>query len=193
MDNMKIDQLPGATEINFEFFKDGKVMMTSNPATDANKAKGKWNYDPNNKHIKIITNNKNTGEIINLDEQVFIMQMNTDKNGSPSGELKTVFKPKFIDSNRQTQKQTTSSRLLIKNTSLKNPDSAILYVGSQNIIEIEGAQNDVSITATGATIKKTGRTKFIVIPSKQGSVFISVSQNFKMIATKQYTAVLPKK
>lgn len=192
MGNTRIDQLPGATELNFEFLKDGTVVTSSNP-TDRDKTKGKWSYEPSKKHIKIITNNKNTVEIIDLNEQMFVMQMNTDKNEFPSGDLKTIFKPKLTVSNQQMQKQMTTSQVQIKNTSLKNTDSAILYIGVENMIEIEGAQNNVSITVTGATIKKVGAAKFIVSPSKPGRIAISVSQDFKMIAIKEYTAVLQKK
>lgn len=190
MGNMKIEQLPGATEINYEFLKNGTVIMTTSPATDKEKTKGSWSYDAKNKRIKIVTYNKNTGVITDLNDSLFVMQMNTDKNGSAEGELKIVCKPKVKESIQQEQVETNTSSVQIKNISLKNTDAAVLYVGIQNIIEIEGVQGNVSISATPtATIKKISENKFAVIPSGKGTVVVTVTQNYKMIGSKTYTAI----
>jgi hypothetical protein len=191
MGNARIGRIPGATEINHEFSKDGTFITTSDDPTD--KTKGSWNYDSKKKLIKLIIGGRSTGQIISLKDDEFLLQMSLDKSGSSDTEIKMVYKPKTSASTATVKKTTTSSTVHLKNASLKNPDSAILYVGVQNMIEIEGAQSNISISVTGATIQKVADTKFIVIPSRQGSIVISVSQNFKMIASKQYTAVLPKK
>jgi hypothetical protein len=190
MGNMKIEQPPGATEINYEFLKNGTVIMTTSAATDKDKTRGSWIYDVKNKRVKIVTYNKNTGVITGLNNSMLIMQMNTDKNGFAEGELKMVCKPKMNESTQPEQKQTATPLIQIKNTSLKNPDSAILCIGIKNVIEISGLQGNVSISVTtGATIKKIAENKFEVIPSRKGSFFIRVAQNNKNVGAKSYTAV----
>ena len=77
---MKIERMPGATEINFEFNKDKTFIKTSNDPKD--KAKGTWSYDPQKKLIKIIVNGRNDMNIISLKEAQFIALFDT-KEATP--------------------------------------------------------------------------------------------------------------
>ena len=93
MGNEKIGRIPGATEINYEFFKDKTFIMTSNDPTD--KTKGTWTYDPKKKIIKLIINGKSNATIISLKEGEFIELADT-KEATPDDpmEIKVVYKIK---------------------------------------------------------------------------------------------------
>jgi hypothetical protein len=93
MGDMKIGRMPGATEINYEFYKDKTFVMTSNDPKD--KTKGTWAYDPKKKIIKLTINGRSNASIISLKEGEFIELADT-KDATPDDpmEIKVVYKIK---------------------------------------------------------------------------------------------------
>lgn len=194
MGTMKISRTAGAPEFNYEFFKDQTFLLTSNDPKE--REKGKWIYDPKKKLIQLSFTDRNPGDLIALSKNELIMRLNLEKDNPQKPEIKLVLKPRTDTSSTPMQKtgRTTaaSNSVNIKNASLKNSDSAILYVGRNNVIEIEGAEETVmmSVAGSGARVTKIDKRKFIVTVSKEGSVVISAIQNYKTVATKQFKAVL---
>jgi hypothetical protein len=89
---MKIGQLPGASEINYEFSRDHSFLMTSNDPKE--KRKGFWRYDPKKKQISLTINGRTNMRIISLKEDEFVALADT-KNATPDDpmEISLVYKP----------------------------------------------------------------------------------------------------
>ena len=93
MGNMKIRRIPSATEINFEFYKDKSLLLTSNDSKV--KAKGTWAYDTKKKIIKLTVNGNSNSNVISLKEGELIMLVDT-KEATPDDpmDIKMVYKIK---------------------------------------------------------------------------------------------------
>ena len=202
MGGMKIGRMPDATEINYQFNKDKTFFMTSDDPID--KTKGTWSYDPKKKLIRLTLNGKSSSSVVSLknDELVMIAEPN---GATPEDlpEMRMIFKPKISSSVKLTSAKPKDeslkpSAITIKNTILKNPDSAILYVGIQNIIEIEGVQNNnehkilASVSRSDASIRKVSENRYIVLPTKTGVLTIMFYRTPKVLATKQFNIVSKK-
>lgn len=93
MGGMKIERIPGATEINYEFNKDNTFLMTSNDPKD--RTKGTWSFDPKKKIIRLTINGNSKMNIISIKEGELIMLADT-KEATPGDpmELKLYYKIK---------------------------------------------------------------------------------------------------
>ena len=93
MGNMKIGRIPDATEINFEFYKDKSLLLTSNDSKV--KTKGTWAYDTKKKIIKLTVNGNSNSNVISLKEGELIMLVDT-KEATPDDpmDIKMVYKIK---------------------------------------------------------------------------------------------------
>jgi hypothetical protein len=92
MGGMKIQRMPGATEMNLEFNKDKTFIKTGKDPKD--KTKGAWSYDPKKKQIMMKVSGKSI-EIISLKEDQFVMLADT-KEATPDDptEIRLVYKLK---------------------------------------------------------------------------------------------------
>ncbi|MBI1782221.1 MAG: hypothetical protein HYR66_12785 [Sphingobacteriales bacterium] len=93
MGGMKIERIPGATEINYEFNKDKTFLMTSDDPKD--KTKGTWSFDPKKKIIRLTINGNSKMKIISIKEGELIMLADT-KEATPGDpmEIKLYYKIK---------------------------------------------------------------------------------------------------
>ncbi len=76
----------------------------------------------------------------------------------------------------------------MKNMSLKHPDSALLYIGVQNYIEISGLDNytNLELKSSSGTVYPSEDGKFYLMVRRQGADTVMLFQNRKLIFTKIY-------
>lgn len=78
--NEKVGASPGAAVMNFEFGKDGSVLVTTNsPGQDA---KGTWTYDAAKRLIRMTINKQSRSTITSLKRNELIMSIDT-KDATP--------------------------------------------------------------------------------------------------------------
>jgi hypothetical protein len=80
MGGTKIGKMPGATESNYEFYKDRTFVLTSN--TNSTKVKGAWSYDQSKKNIKLTIAGRSNIRIISLKGDQLEMLVDT-KDATP--------------------------------------------------------------------------------------------------------------
>jgi hypothetical protein len=80
MGGTKIGKMPGATESNFEFFKDKTFVLTSN--TTSTKTTGTWSYDQGKKNIKLTIGGRSNLRVISLKDDQLEMLADT-KDATP--------------------------------------------------------------------------------------------------------------
>lgn len=93
MGGMKIERLPTAAQVNYEFLTDKTFTITGNDGTQ--KVKGSWTYLPDKKMIKLVSNGKNNTNIVSLKSGEFVLIANT-RSATPDDPMpmKMVFKVK---------------------------------------------------------------------------------------------------
>lgn len=77
----------------------------------------------------------------------------------------------------------------MKNMSLKHPDSALLYIGAQNFIEISGLDNytNLELKSSSGTVNPFEDGKFHLLVRRQGPDTVLLFRNHKLIFTKIYS------
>lgn len=76
----------------------------------------------------------------------------------------------------------------MKNMSLKHPDSALLYIGVPNTIEIFGLKDfrNLEIKMQQGTVPLSANRKFTVIVNNEGADTLRLYQNKKLLSTKVF-------
>jgi hypothetical protein len=80
MGGTKIGKMPGATESNYEFYKDRTFVLTNN--TNSTKVKGAWSYDQSKRNIKLTIEGRSNVKIISLKDDQLEMLVDT-KDATP--------------------------------------------------------------------------------------------------------------
>lgn len=90
---MRLDPMPGAVIMNFEFYKDGTLNLTNNK--DAERSTGTWSYNKNKKLISVAIKGGSNMTISSLkeDELIIVMDMSKATPDDPT-EIKLFFKIK---------------------------------------------------------------------------------------------------
>ena len=88
---MKIKQIPGATDFDFKFKSDGTYSII---AETGETKSGNWTFHPKGKYVELEINGTITSRIESISENKLILVMTPDDSG-PSGmpKVETHFKP----------------------------------------------------------------------------------------------------
>jgi hypothetical protein len=78
--NMRIDKMPGAPTVTFEFRKDGTFVSTNDKSPDV--AKGTWKYAPAKKMIQLLIDGRSNVTVVALTENELTMSADT-KEATP--------------------------------------------------------------------------------------------------------------
>ncbi|WP_324026327.1 hypothetical protein QSV08_02620 [Maribacter sp. BPC-D8] len=91
MGGMKIGQLPGAADFDFDFHSDGKYDIISE--NEDNKS-GRWIYDIENKYVELSIEEKTTSRIKFIDTNKLILILVSGQNDPPGlPSMEVHFKP----------------------------------------------------------------------------------------------------
>jgi hypothetical protein len=91
MGNTKVGRGPGVGQMEYEFFKNGTYIWKQ----DSDQLKGSWEYNKQEKLIKVLSRQRSNASIVSLTADEFIMIMTLPPGTSPNmGDMKIVFKAK---------------------------------------------------------------------------------------------------